>query len=211
MPFRIGHRQYQIFGIFVSRQSRIERSTGETQIQLNLDLDGQGRTSIQTGVGFFDHMLELFAKHGLFDLEVQAKGDLHVDQHHTVEDVGICLGQAFAEAVGDKRGIFRYGHFTLPMDEALMTTAVDLSGRIAFAFHAKFPHGKIGEFDSELVEHFWYSFASQFPCNLHVVMHYGSNGHHISEAIFKSLAKSLRQAVTIDERQPGIPSSKGVL
>lgn len=195
----------------MSRTAEINRKTAETEISLKLNLDGCGQTKIATGVGFFDHMLELFGKHGLFDLEVAAKGDLHVDQHHTVEDVGICLGQAIAEAVGDKRGIFRYGHFTLPMDETLVTTAVDLSGRMAFVFNASFPHSKIGEFDSELVEHFWQSVAGQCACNLHVLLHYGSNGHHISEAIFKSLAKSFRQAICVDDRQPGIPSSKGVL
>lgn len=195
----------------MARSAQINRQTSETQIQLNLELDGSGQCDIQTGVGFFDHMLELLARHGLFDLKVEAQGDLHVDQHHTVEDVGICLGQALAQAVGDKRGIHRYGHFTLPMDETLVTTAVDLSGRMAFAFQAPFPYGKIGEFDSELVEHFWQSFAANSVCNLHVLLHYGSNGHHISEAIFKSLARSLRQAVSLDPRQSGIPSSKGVL
>lgn len=195
----------------MSRSAQIDRRTSETQIRLGLELDGSGQCTIQTGIGFFDHMLELWARHGLFDLTVEAQGDLHVDQHHTVEDVGICLGQAFAQAVGDKRGIHRYGHFTLPMDETLVTTAVDLSGRMAFAFQAPFPYGKIGEFDSELVEHFWQSFATNNICNLHVLLHYGSNGHHIAEAIFKSLARSLRQAVSLDARQTGIPSSKGVL
>lgn len=195
----------------MSRSAQIDRRTSETQIRLGLELDGSGQCTIQTGIGFFDHMLELWARHGLFDLTVEAQGDLHVDQHHTVEDIGICLGQAFAQAVGDKRGIHRYGHFTLPMDETLVTTAVDLSGRMAFAFQAPFPYGKIGEFDSELVEHFWQSFATNNICNLHVLLHYGSNGHHIAEAIFKSLARSLRQAVSLDARQTGIPSSKGVL
>lgn len=192
-----------------ARKASIDRKTAETQIQLALDLDGTGESKITTGIGFFDHMLELFAKHGLFDLSVQARGDLHVDQHHTVEDVGICLGQAIAKCLADKRGIFRYGHFTLPMDETLLTSAVDLSGRASFVFNAKFPHTKIGDFDSELVEHFWQSVCHQSQCNLHVLLHYGSNGHHISEAIFKSLAKSFRQAVAIDDRQTGIPSTKG--
>lgn len=195
----------------MTRTATIERQTSETAIRLQLNLDGTGESSIRTGVGFFDHMLQLFAKHGLFDLQVEADGDLHVDQHHTVEDVGICLGQAVLQAVGDKHGIHRYGHFTLPMDETLVTTAVDLSGRVAVAFQAPFPHAKIGEFDSELVAHFWQSFAGQSQSNLHVLLHYGTNGHHISEAIFKSLAKSLRMAVARDERQTGIPSSKGKL
>ncbi|MBL8888794.1 MAG: imidazoleglycerol-phosphate dehydratase HisB [Planctomycetaceae bacterium] len=193
------------------RIGKIERSTNETQIQLELNLDGTGRCDVQTGIGFFDHMLELFAKHGLFDLTLRAKGDLHVDQHHTVEDVGICLGQAILEAVGDKRGIHRYGHFTLPMDESLVTTAVDLAGRYGFVFHVKFPHATIGQFDSELVEHFWHSLASRSQCNFHAILHHGSNGHHISEAVFKSAARSFRQAVSFDPRQTGIPSTKGLL
>jgi imidazoleglycerol-phosphate dehydratase len=142
---------------------------------------------------------------------VAAKGDLHIDQHHTVEDVGICLGRAFKEALGDKAGIRRYGHFTLPMDETLVTTAVDFSGRYAFAFQATFPATKIGDFDAELVEHFWQSFAASAMCNLHVLTHYGRNGHHIAEAIFKSLARSIRMAVERDERMSGVPSTKGTL
>lgn len=194
-----------------ARTATINRTTTETQIQMHLDLDGTGRSEIQTGIGFFDHMLELFTKHGLFDLRIQAIGDLHVDQHHTVEDVGICLGQAISEAVGDKRGIHRYGHFTLPMDESLVTTAVDLAGRYGFVFQVKFPQATIGQFDAELVEHFWHSVASRSQCNFHAVLHHGSNGHHISEAVFKSAARSFRQAVSIDPRQPGIASTKGVL
>jgi imidazoleglycerol-phosphate dehydratase len=198
------------------RVSRIERKTTETEIALAIDLDdpacGQNSASrIHTGIGFFDHMLTLFARHSACDLAVEAKGDLHVDQHHTVEDVGICLGRAVREALGDKSGIRRYGHFTLPMDETLVTTALDMSGRYAFAFSAEFPYGKIGEFDAELVEHFWQSFAASAMCNLHVLVHYGRNGHHISEGIFKSLARSLRMAVEIDPRAPGVPSTKGVI
>ena len=195
----------------MTRTSTIDRKTNETEITLELNLDGTGTSNIQTGVGFFDHMLELFARHGVFDLTVNAKGDLHVDQHHTVEDTGICLGQAFREALGDKKGIRRYGHFTLPMEETLVTTAVDLSGRYYMVFGAEFPSQKIGDFDSELVEDFWQAFAANALCNLHVVQHYGRNSHHISEAIFKSLARSLRIAVESDPRMSGVPSTKGVI
>jgi imidazoleglycerol-phosphate dehydratase len=156
-------------------------------------------------------MLTLLARHGLFDLTVNAQGDLHVDQHHTVEDVGICLGRCLQQALGDKRGIHRYGHFTLPMEETLVTTAVDLSGRVAFVWKAAFPTEKIGNFDTELVQEFWTAVASNALMNLHCILHHGTNSHHISEAIFKSLARSLRMACTIDPRQPGIPSSKGTL
>ncbi len=195
----------------MKRTATIDRQTNETGIQLELDLDGSGNSSIQTGVGFLDHMLELFARHGIFDLKVTARGDLHVDQHHTVEDVGICLGQVIRDALGDKSGIRRYGHFTLPMEETLVTTAIDLSGRYAMVFHAEFPNQKIGEFDAELVEDFWQAVAANALCNLHVILHHGRNSHHISEAIFKSIARSLRMAVEIDERVEGIPSTKGRL
>jgi len=195
----------------MSRNARIERETNETQIQLALNLDGTGISKVQTGVGFLDHMLELLAKHGVLDLEVQATGDLHVDQHHTVEDVGICLGQACREAVGDKSGIRRYGHFTLPMEETLVTTAIDLSGRYAMVFQAEFPTAKIGEFDSELVEDFWQAFAANALCNFHVVLHHGRNSHHISEAIFKGAARALRMATEQDPRVEGVPSTKGTL
>lgn len=193
------------------RTATIDRQTNETKISLEINLDGEGNSQIATGVGFFDHMLELFTRHALFDLRVQAEGDLHVDQHHTVEDVGICLGQAIRQAVGDKSGIRRYGHFTLPMEETLVTTAVDLSGRYYMVFGAEFPTAKIGEFDSELVEDFWQATAANALCNLHIVQHYGRNSHHISEAIFKCLAKSFRAAVESDPRQKGVPSTKGTL
>jgi imidazoleglycerol-phosphate dehydratase len=193
------------------RASHIERKTAETEIVLDLDLDGQGLGQIATGVGFFDHMLDLFARHSACNLQVAAKGDLHIDQHHTVEDVGICLGRAVKEALGDKAGIRRYGHFTLPMDETLVTSALDFSGRYAFVFQATFPSPKIGDFEAELVEHFWQSFAASAMCNVHVLTHYGKNGHHIAEAIFKSLARSLRMAVEHDGRMTGIPSTKGAL
>src|SRR5687768_3925016 len=156
-------------------------------------------------------MLTLLAKHGGFDLRVVAKGDLHVDQHHTVEDTGICLGQALRTALGDKAGIRRYGHFTLPMEETLATVAIDLSGRYFLVFQAEFPAAKIGDFDSELVEDFWQAVAANALCNLHVLVHHGRNGHHISEAIFKSAARALRMAVEADPRQPDIPSTKGTL
>src|SRR4029453_15812496 len=162
-----------------------------------------------TGVGFLDHMLELFARHGGLDLKIEAKGDLQVDQHHTVEDVGICLGQAVKQALGDKAGIRRYGHFTLPMEETLATVAIDLGGRYTMVFRADFPSTKNGEFDSELVEDFWQATAANALCNLHVLVHYGRNSHHISEAIFKCAARALRMAVEPDPRMSGIPSTKG--
>jgi imidazoleglycerol-phosphate dehydratase len=193
------------------RTATIDRSTRETQIHLELNLDGTGIVNLNTGVGFFDHMLELLARHGCLDLTVQAKGDLHVDAHHTVEDVGICLGQAIRTALGDKKGIRRYGHFTLPMEETLCTTAIDLSGRYFLVFNAPMPSPKIGDFDSELVEDFWQAVAANALCNLHVNIQYGRNTHHVSEAIFKGAARALRMAVELDPRQTGIPSTKGSL
>jgi imidazoleglycerol-phosphate dehydratase len=193
------------------RTATIDRKTRETQIRLELNLDGSGQGSWQTGVGFLDHMLELFARHGAFDLKVEAKGDLQVDQHHTVEDVGICLGQAVKQALGDKKGIRRYGHFTLPMEESLATTAIDLSGRYYLVFQAAFDSPKIGDFDTELVEDFWQAFAANALCNLHILIHYGRNSHHKSEAIFKSAARALRMAVESDPRMTGVPSTKGTL
>ena len=195
----------------MSRTANIDRKTAETNIQLKLDLDGAGRADIATGVGFLDHMLTLFAKHAVIDLTVRAAGDLEVDQHHTVEDTGICLGQALKQALGDKSGIRRYGHFTLPMDESLATVALDLSGRFALVFRAEFPSAKIGDFDSELVEEFWRAFAANGLCNLHILVHYGRNSHHISEAIFKATARALRMAAEADPRVSGVPSTKGSL
>ena len=195
----------------MSRSASISRSTAETQIQLQLNLDGTGQPQIETGIGFFNHMLTLLARHSLFDLTVDATGDIDVDFHHTVEDVGICLGQAIAQAVGDKAGITRYGSMTLPMEETLLTSAVDLSGRIAFVYRVEFPSEKIGEFDTELVEVFWEAVAANARMNLHLLLHHGHNSHHISEASFKATARALRQAVTVDPRQPGVPSSKGTL
>jgi len=195
----------------MSRTAKIDRSTRETQIKLELNLDGSGVGSWKTGVGFLDHMLELFTRHGAFDLTVEAKGDLQVDQHHTVEDVGICLGQAVKQALGDKKGIRRYGHFTLPMEETLCTTAIDLSGRYYFVFNAAFSNSKIGDFDTELVEDFFQAVAANALCNFHVLVHYGRNNHHIAEAIFKSAARALRHAVESDPRMTGVPSTKGTL
>jgi imidazoleglycerol-phosphate dehydratase len=195
----------------MARISHIQRKTAETEVDLELNLDGSGQSNIDTGVGFFDHMLTLLAKHGALDLTIKARGDLQVDQHHTVEDVGICFGQALKQALGDKAGIRRYGHFTLPMEETLVTTALDLSGRYFLVFKAVFPTAKIGEFDSELVEDFWQAAAANSLCNLHVVLHHGRNSHHISEAIFKATARALRMAVEKDPRMPGVPSSKGTL
>ena len=193
------------------RMAKIERRTAETQITLSLNLDGSGQAQVRTGVGFLDHMLVLFAKHGCFDLVIDAQGDLHVDQHHTVEDVGICLGQALRQALGDKAGIRRYGHFTLPMEDTLVSVALDLSGRYFLVFQAQFPTAKIGDFDSELVEDFWQAAAANALCNLHVLLHYGRNSHHISEAVFKGTARALRMAIEIDPRTPGVPSTKGTL
>jgi imidazoleglycerol-phosphate dehydratase len=193
------------------RTATINRQTAETTIALALNVDGTGTANVNTGVGFLDHMLTLFAKHGAMDLMVDAKGDLQVDQHHTVEDTGICLGQALKQSLGDKAGIRRYGFFTLPMEETLATVAVDLSGRYALVFNATFPSSKIGDFDSELVEDFWQAFAANALCNFHVNVHYGRNSHHISEAIFKCAARALRMAVEPDPRMTGVPSTKGTL
>jgi imidazoleglycerol-phosphate dehydratase len=193
------------------RTATIDRKTAETEVSLSLNLDGAGHVKVQTGVGFFDHMLTLLGKHGLFDLEVTARGDLDVDQHHTVEDVGICLGQALVKALGNKAGITRYGSIILPMEETLVTVAVDLSGRYAFEPKFAFPTEKIGEFDTQLVREFWQAVAVNGLLNLHVILHHGENSHHISEAIFKGAARALRQAVAIDPRQSGVPSSKGTL
>ncbi|MFO0917375.1 MAG: imidazoleglycerol-phosphate dehydratase HisB [Planctomycetaceae bacterium] len=193
------------------RTAAIARKTAETDITLSLNLDGTGAGRIATGVGFFDHMLTLFAKHSLMDLDVAARGDLHIDAHHTVEDVGICLGKAIAQAVGDKAGITRYGSMTLPMEETLVTAALDLSGRVKFIYKVVIPAAKVGEFDTELVEEFWQAVAANVPMNLHLVLHHGTNSHHIAEGLFKATARALRQAVAIDPRQTGVPSSKGSL
>ena len=193
------------------RTARIERRTAETDIALELDLDGSGSAETATGVGFFDHMLQLLAKHGALDLAVRVDGDLEVDQHHTVEDTGICLGQAVREALSDKVGIRRYGHFTLPMEEVLVTTAIDLGGRAWFVCQADFPSPKIGDFDSELVYDFWQAFSANALCNLHIQVHYGRNTHHVAEGIFKAIGRALRMAAGSDDRLTGVPSTKGTL
>jgi imidazoleglycerol-phosphate dehydratase len=193
------------------RTARIQRETAETRIDLSLDLDGAGLARLQTGVGFFDHMLTLLARHSLIDLSVEAHGDLHVDPHHTVEDVGICLGKALAQALGTKAGIRRYGSATLPMDEVLVTAAVDLSGRPFCFWHAEVPPEVLGTFNAPLAEEFWRAASSSGAFNLHVVCHHGRNTHHIVEAIFKATARALRQAVEPDPRGTGVPSTKGVL
>src|SRR6476660_9267661 len=182
------------------RTAQITRTTKETKIELAINLDGRREAAISTGVGFFDHMLDLLSRHSLIDLDVTADGDLQVDQHHTVEDVGIVLGQALEKALGDKRGIYRYGSATVPMDESLATVTVDLSGRPAFVFNVKFTGDTIGNFAVELVEEFLKALATSARMNLHVNVAYGTNNHHIAEAVFKALAKALRQAVEIDPR-----------
>jgi imidazoleglycerol-phosphate dehydratase len=196
-----------------ARTAKISRRTNETKVDLAINLDGAGRAAVVTGVGFFDHMLDLLSRHSLIDLEVKAQGDLHVDQHHTVEDVGLVLGQALDKALGDKRGIHRYGDATVPMDESLATVTVDLSGRPAFVFNADFTGDTIGgNFPVELVEEFLKAVATSARMNLHVNVPYGTNNHHIAEAVFKALAKALRQAVGIDPRRADeVPSTKGSL
>ncbi len=194
------------------RTAEIKRTTKETDIFLALNLDGNGKSEINTGCGFLDHMLTLFASHGRFDLTVKCDGDNYVDDHHTVEDVGICLGLAFTKTLGEKRGINRYGNFYLPMDEALILTALDISGRATLNYRLDIPTQKIGTFDTELVEEFLLAFVRNCPMSLHVVKLAGRNSHHIVEGAFKSLARSLKSAVAIDEKYAGeIPSTKGVL
>ena len=193
------------------RVATISRTTRETDIRLTLNLDGRGSAQVATGVGFLDHMLELYARHSLMDLSATCAGDLHVDAHHTTEDVGICLGQALDRALGDRAGIRRYGHAILPMDETLVTCAVDLGGRPCWVWEAPMPAPKIGTFDSELVADFWQAVCTQGRMNLHVLLHYGRNTHHISEAIFKGLARALRDACELDPRGQGVPSTKGTL
>lgn len=193
------------------RTASIRRTTAETAIELSLNLDGQGQSTLATGVGFFDHMLTHIAKHGLFDLTVRCQGDLHIDAHHTVEDVGICFGQALAEALGDKTGIRRYGDATVPMDETLVTSAIDLSGRPFLVWTADVPNELLGNFSSQLAEEFWRAVSSAARLTLHVQLHHGRNTHHIIETIFKATARALRAAVEHDPRANGIPSTKGVL
>ena len=191
----------------MSRNSTVRRETAETRIELTLDLDGTGRAEVATGVGFFDHMLTHLAKHGLFDLTVKCAGDLHIDAHHTVEDVGICFGKALVEALGDKAGVRRYGDATMPMDETLVTAAVDLSGRPYLVWKADHPTELLGAFSSQLAEEFWRAVSSAGLLTLHVVLLHGRNTHHIVETVFKACARSLRAAVEPDPRAAGVPST----
>ena len=193
------------------RAAQIHRQTKETDVRVTLNLDGSGRSSISTGVSFLNHMLDLFARHGLFDLEIECRGDLEIDDHHSVEDVAISLGEAFARALGDKRGITRYGSAVVPMDEALCRAVVDLSGRFYLVYEVETRRQLIGNFSVELAEHFWRSFAEAARCNLHLDLLRGRNTHHILEGTFKAAARALRQAVELDPRVEGVPSTKGVL
>ena len=196
----------------MTRSADLTRNTAETQIKLRLDLDGTGQSQVATGIGFLDHMLTAFARHSLIDLDIAATGDLHIDFHHTTEDIGIVLGQALAQAIGDKRGIRRYGHAFLPMDEALVDAALDFSGRAYLAWSVNFTPDKIGEFDTELVQEFFRALAVNAALTLHVTQRAGTNAHHIAEACFKAVARALRQAIEPDPRAPGaIPSTKGSL
>ncbi|CAH0344795.1 MULTISPECIES: imidazoleglycerol-phosphate dehydratase HisB [unclassified Bacillus (in: firmicutes)] len=195
----------------MERVAKIERNTNETKIKLDFSIDGEGKSVIETGVPFMTHMLDLFTKHGHFDMTVDAKGDIDVDDHHTTEDIGICLGQALVKALGDKKGIRRYGNAFVPMDEALAQVVVDLSNRPHLEFRASFPSQKVGTFDTELVHEFLWKLALEARMNLHVIVHYGQNTHHIIEAIFKALARALDEATSIDPRVKGIPSTKGML
>ena len=193
------------------RKASIKRDTKETQITLDLNLDGKGEASVTTGIGFFDHMLEGFAKHGLFDMKVNVSGDLHVDGHHSVEDTGIVLGNAIKEAVGDKKGIKRYGHMILPMDDALVLCAVELCGRPYLSYEADFKTEKIGYLDTELIREFFYAISYSAMMNLHIKVISGENSHHIAEAMFKSFGKALDMAVSFDERINDVLSTKGTL
>lgn len=193
------------------RRSKVSRKTKETSISVSVDLDGAGRVETETGIGFLDHMLTHLGRHGLFDLKVTAKGDLEVDAHHTVEDVGICLGKAFLQALGDGSGIARFGHAAVPMDEALAEVAVDVSGRPFLAFQATFAGGHVGKFDAELVEEFLRAFAANSRMTIHVVLRYGNNVHHSIEGIFKAFARALSEAVRLDARVKDVPSTKGML
>jgi imidazoleglycerol-phosphate dehydratase len=195
----------------MSRTATIERITNETKIRLSLNVDGSGQTKICTSVPFLDHMLNLFSRHGLFDLEVEACGDIDIDFHHTVEDIGIVLGSAFRQALDDKKGIRRYGHSVVPMDETLASVTVDISGRPYLVYHVQLPKVKIGEFDVELAREFFQAFANQCGLNLHINLHYGDNVHHIIEACFKAFGRAMDVATQLDPRVQGVMSTKGVL
>lgn len=193
------------------RSGEIHRKTKETDVKVSIALDGTGKAEIETGLPFLDHMLELFARHGLFDLQIKCAGDLEVDDHHSVEDIAICLGQCVSRALGDKVGISRYGAAIIPMDEALCRVAIDLSGRFYLNYEVPTRRQKIGNFSVELAEHFWRSFAEAVRCNLHIDLLRGRNTHHVLEASFKAVARALREAVALDERVAGVPSTKGIL
>ncbi|MFG6367185.1 MAG: imidazoleglycerol-phosphate dehydratase HisB [Lachnospiraceae bacterium] len=195
----------------MKRIAEIKRKTKETDIDIKLNLDGEGKSAVNTGIGFFDHMLEGFSKHGFFDLEVNIVGDLQVDGHHTVEDAGIVLGNAIREAIGDKKGIKRYGYFILPMDDALALCAVDLCGRPYLQFDCSFPQNMVGAFDTALVKEFFYAVSYSAAMNIHIKMLSGENSHHMIEAVFKAFAKALDEAVSIDERIKDVLSTKGSL
>ncbi len=196
---------------FAPRTAEVHRTTNETDVAVRLNLDGQGHYANQTGVGFLDHLLDLFARHGGFDLEVSCQGDLHVDDHHSVEDIAITLGQAVARALGEKAHVARYGHAYVPMDETLARAVIDLSGRFALHFDAVFARPTVGDLSTEMVRHFWFSFAEHVRCNLHISVLYGENTHHQVEAVFKAVARALRAAVVRDAAQPRMPSTKGSL
>ncbi len=193
------------------REARVERKTGETDITLYINLEGSGKTELNTGVPFLEHMLNLMARHGFFDLKIQAVGDLEIDAHHLVEDIGIVLGEAFRKAMGSKEGIKRYGFFMLPMDEALVLASLDLSDRPFLVYNVDIPADKVGEFDTELLEEFFRAFAHEARITLHLKLIHGKNSHHIMEALFKALGRSLDQALQVDPRVEGVPSTKGKL
>lgn len=195
----------------MGRRACCKRETKETQIEITLDIDGTGKYNVHTGIGFFDHMLEGFSRHGLFDLDIQVHGDIEVDAHHTVEDTGIVLGQAFKEALGNKEGIARFGYFILPMDDALVRASLDISGRMYFDFEAELPAERLGTMETETVREFFMGFASGLGMNLHIRQMAGMNTHHIVEAMFKAVAKAMDQAVRVDERIQGVLSTKGTL
>lgn len=194
-----------------TRQSDVSRKTNETNIQLAFNVDGTGISEIETDVPFLNHMLDLFTKHGQFDLNIKAQGDIEIDDHHTVEDIGICLGQTLREALGDKRGIKRYSSVFVPMDEALAQVVIDVSNRPHFEYRADYPSSQVGSFQTELVHEFLWKFALEARITLHVIVHYGQNTHHMIEAIFKALGRAVDEATTIDPRVTGVPSTKGVL
>lgn len=195
----------------MKREGKVYRKTNETEIKLAFELDGEGASSLKTGVPFMDHMLDLVAKHGHFNLDIEANGDIEIDDHHTTEDIGICLGQAILQSLGDKKGIKRYGNAFVPMDDALAQVVIDLSNRPHLEFRGEWPSQKVGTFDTELVHEFLWKLALESRMNLHVIVHYGRNTHHIIEAIFKAFARALDEATFIDERVKGVPSSKGML